>query len=600
MEARDFDVVVIGSGFGGSVAALRFAEAGQSVAVLERGAPTTRETFAADLQFLWDPKRGRLGMSEYTRRGANVFTWAGSTVGGGSYLFAGVLKRRADFAGFPAGIDADSLGPHYDQAERMLGAQLYPTHHPYGDVRATRLMFHAERRLRRDHPEMVEEAGPLKLAVSFAPKGVPVGTPFVNAHGAPQRYSDPDESALLGGDIDSKNSLDKNYLFLAAARGAKISPLREADRIEPLPGGGYRVHYVERIPTVGGHASWRGAIFADGPPREEAGTVTARRVVIAAGALGSTQLLLRNRDLHRTLPALSPTLGTRYSTNGDYITLMLPLPGMGLALASLVLFFILLATRGLALATALALPLYWLGMALARKLYEPDRGTTCSDFISLRSDRQHPERAIVEGGRYPTPGKLSLAFVLSVLGLYRPESYVRIGKLVTFLRNWIPPFGILARLLPLPLLQMGRDDAFGRVTLDPQGRATIDFDMAANRDYYAFQDKVARLLSRASHALWIRNPLFDRWGFLQVPHNLGGTPMGDDAGSGVVDHAGRVFGYDDLMVLDGSIIPVAVGPNPSLTITALAERAMVAAVAQLGREGHIRARMRGADLERAG
>ena len=136
---------------------------------------------------------------------------------------------------------------------------------------------------------------------------------------------------------------------------------------------------------------------------------------------------------------------------------------------------------------------------------------------------------------------------------------------------------------------MGRDDAVGRIRLDQDGQAEIEIDLRKNDQYYSYSEMLGGLLADAARRRWMPNPVLRWLRIIDVPHNLGGVPMGEGPADGVVDDVGRVFGIDDLVVLDGSIIPRSLGPNPTLTITALAERAMTVLVAQLGAEGHLRA-----------
>jgi cholesterol oxidase len=135
---------------------------------------------------------------------------------------------------------------------------------------------------------------------------------------------------------------------------------------------------------------------------------------------------------------------------------------------------------------------------------------------------------------------------------------------------------------------MGRDAAYGEMSLRDD-QLWIDFDVAANADYYRYCDRIGKLVAKASRSRFVPNFLFKLSHRLQVPHNLGGVPMGIDRDHGVVDGCGRVFGHPNLMVLDGSILPAATGPNPSLTILAVAERAMDHVVAQVATTGEIRA-----------
>lgn len=591
------DVVVIGSGFGGAVAALRFAEAGQRVVVLERGDHVSRERFQADIDAVWMPERNAYGMHDLQKRGTPIIPWIGAAVGGGSHVYAGTLKRRHDWDGFPAEIGASDMPAYYARAEQMMEATPYPDYPPYSEVRAYQVMRAAGARCAQAHPDLVEEHGAINLAIAFAPKGGTPGAEFTNAHGARQRYYDPDENSLLGGDIDAKSSLDRNYLHLAqrAAVPAQIVPLCEADEIERLDDGRYRVHYAVHHPKAG----WAGVrhrwLRRRPQPDVTWRSIVARRVVVAAGAVGSTELLMRNRDVFETLPEVGPHVGTRYTTNGDYLTLLVFFRGLWPALGGLVAMIACLVA-----ALAFGVGAAWYGLGAGAAVYygalawsgrpmDPDRGTTNSEHICFRGHRGQRRGAYIESGRYPTPGRLFWAMVLSgVTGRFRPRLYAAIAAGSKVLREVVPPFGFLARLYPVPLLSMGRDDALGTMKLRG-GKVEIQFDLKQNAAFYAHLDELGRKLGKAAGARWAPHLLLQWLGRMEIPHNQGGVPMGRSAADGVVDHAGRVFGLPDLMVLDGSIIPVSVGPNPALTILALAERAMEIVVKQLEDEGRIHA-----------
>ena len=566
----DADVLVIGSGFGGAVATLRFAEAGHRVVVLERGDWVRRDDASVGPNLFWKPERGRFGVHDLRSRGDRVTPWLGAGVGGGSHVFAGTLKRSEDFAAYPASVRDADMSTYYERAERMMETHPHPTHGPYGDFPATNLLLDAGARLSQEEPGLVESHGLVPLAMQFAAEGQNPGDTIRNAHGAEQSTVCPDEQALLGGDIGPKNSLDHNYLHLAQKHGAHIQALTEVDRIEPLPLAGYRVHYKRWRPEH---------------KRQIKGSLSARRVVLAAGAVGTTELLLRNRDVHGTLPNLSPTLGSRYTTNGNFMSLIIPFRGIAVALLGFAALVAgLIAGNGiLALAGAVV---YYLQLALSGRPVEPDLGPTNSDYMKLRGRPGGQGSVYIEGGRYPTPIRLFGAMLLSALGLYRPSRYrwlVRISRVL----EWIPPLGALARAWPVPLLQMGRDDALGSMELDQNGRVAIKLDVDENRAFYDYLDQLGKKVARACNALWLPNLLHRLTGRLEVPHNQGGSPMGESAADGVVDHAGRVFGYRDLMVLDGSVIPCSPGPNPALTILALSERATDIAIAQLHDSGTI-------------
>jgi len=568
------DVIVIGSGFGGSVAALRFAQAGHSVRVLERGTWVTRDRNQVNLDAFWWPERGRFGPNDLRTRGQTILPWLGACVGGGSHVYAGTLKRDLDFGAFPAAIRDDDLDPYYTVAETMMGVRPYPDYAPYDRVRATQLMLRAGRVLHESYPDEVEEVGPVPLGISFAPASgtAKPSDPFINPHGARQHYSDPREQSLLGGDIGAKNSLDLNYLYLAERAGARIETLVEADRLERVDGR-FRVYARRYLPPRTWAERLRNRALLRPVPTELVCFV-ARRVVVAAGSIGSTELLLRNRDLYKTLPNLGPMLGSRYSTNGNSLSLLLPgrqYVGSWIAL----LISVIAALVGFATVAVIAFVVHAIALYASKdRAYDPDLGTTNSDFIRLRGRDGKRQGGYIEGGRYPTPGRLVLAVVLSLLGWWRPERYRRLISLTVAVRRFVPPLELLARSWPIPLLQLGRDDAWGRFVLDERGRASIAFDLDANREYYDWIDDWGRKVARSVGMGWAHAPWSRWWRRVEVPHSIGGVPMGESIENGVVDHAGRVFGVDDLFVLDGSILTEPPGPNPALTILALAERAM--------------------------
>ncbi|MBW2714150.1 MAG: hypothetical protein JRC77_10425, partial [Deltaproteobacteria bacterium] len=254
--------------------------------------------------------------------------------------------------------------------------------------------------------------------------------------------------------------------------------------------------------------------------------------------------------------------------------------GFAMAIAGLILWNWPAALAGLAL--------YAIGLLRSRPEFDPDIGTTNSDYIRFLHRDGTGQGVYIEGGRYPTPIRFFLSFVLSSFGLWKPGMYGRIMRFTNGLERILPPFELLARSWPLPLLQMGRDDAVGKFRLAENGRAVIDYPLDDNRAYYADLDRLGRWIAGSVGMRYIPNFIAKLSKRIEVPHNLGGAPMGDSAETGVVDHAGRVFGYDDLLVLDGSIIPVSLGPNPALTILALAERAMDIVLSQLDESETIR------------
>ncbi len=586
--ANEAEFVIIGSGFGGSVAALRLAQAGHQVVVLERGGRVARETFQADLDALWNPARNAYGFHDIRRRGQHIIPWVGAAVGGGSHVYAGTLKRRESFADFPHAIAATDMTPFYDRAESMLGGQPFPAWPPYSEVRATQLMFQVGQKLQAAHPDLVEGFGPVHLGISFAPQdgSAKPGETFTNVHGCEQRYFDPSEQSILGGDIDTKNSLDRNYLYVAerARCPVKIHSMCEADCIAVLPDGRFQITYVEHAALTGWAGFKKRWLFGAAQVPATA-TIIAQKLIIAAGSIGSSELLLRNRDVHKSLP-LPARVGTQYSTNGDYLTLIIPFRGLFVSWGAFVAMLI-CASLTQWYGVAIAAVLYFIGLAISQPPFDPDVGTTNSDHVRCKGPLGQSQGAYIESGRYPTPGRmLSAVLVSAFTGKFRPRRYRTLAKLSKILRL-VPPFGALARSYPIPLLSMGKDDAFGTFHLDAQHQIYIKYDINANTAFYQHLEKLGKLIGKTADAYWLPDILHKVLGRLEVPHNQGGVPMGNSASDGVVDHAGRVFGIKNLMVLDGAIIPRSIGPNPALTITAVAERAMEIVVAQLAVEGEI-------------
>jgi cholesterol oxidase len=591
-SSEQIEILIIGSGFGGSVAALRFAEAGHQVVVLERGDRVSREKFQVDLDAMWNPARNAYGFHDIRSRGKHIIPWVGAAVGGGSHVYAGTLKRRESFEDFPTAIAQADMAPYYVRAEAMLGGSTFPDWPPYSEVRATQLMNHVGEKLKAAHPELVEDFGPVHLGISFAPKdgsGKP-GATFINAHGCEQRYYDPREQSILGGDIDTKNSLDRNYLFLAekkAKRPIEIRSMCQADRIDVLADGRYQVTYRHHRPSTG-WAGFKQRWLFGSAPADATSTIVAKHLVVAAGCIGSNELLLRNRDVYKSLE-LDDKLGTQYTTNGDYLTLIVPFKGFFLSWGAFIAMVVCLFIKQW-YGVGIAAVLYYLGLFISAPPYDPDVGTTNSDHIRWKGHEGQTQGAYIESGRYPTPLRMiGAVFVSAFTGKFRPTRYRTLASISNVMRWLVPPFGALARTYPIPLLSMGKDDAYGTFQLDGRGHAFIKYDIDANKKFYQHLEKLGKLVGKAADAYWLPDIIHKVIGRLEVPHNQGGIPMGNSPRDGMVDHAGRVFGMKNLMVLDGSIIPHSIGPNPALTITAIAERAMEIVVAQLATDGEITA-----------
>ncbi|MFF6772271.1 GMC oxidoreductase [Streptomyces sp. NPDC012637] len=542
-----FDAVVVGSGFGGAVTAYRLADAGLSVCVLERGKPFPPGSFPRSphetAKNFWDPDSRLYGMYDmWSFSGMDALVSSG--LGGGSLIYANVLIRKPEswfvHESFDGGyenwpVTREDLDPHYQSVETMLGARKYPFDvEPYRSTPKTLAMRQAAERLG------LPWELPL-LAVSFGDPPVP-GAPLAggedNLHHSPRYACRLVGECDLGCNLGSKNSLDFTYLSAAQRLGADIRTLCEVRSFEPVREG-FRVSYIEHL--AGG----------DEDPSAPAvrRTVSAGRLVLSAGTLGTTYLLLRNRS---AFPALSPALGTHFSGNGDFLGLVLKArdrrqdrPG-----------------------------------ETVPRLMEPSFGPVITS--AMRVDRKgsgEGDRGFyIEDAGYPE----FLNWLVEHNVLTMSERVARF----LLRRGWSQLTGTarsrvgrqlgdamgkgLFTATSLPLLGMGRDVPNGRLFLR-DGHLDLDWKLAASDRYFdqmnATMERVSRSLGGryAANPLWLLNRLI-------TVHPVGGAPMGRTAREGVVDSFGRVFGYPGLSIADASVLPGPVGPNPSLTIAALADR----------------------------
>ncbi|WP_426592298.1 GMC oxidoreductase [Cellulomonas sp. McL0617] len=540
------DALVVGSGFGASVAAHRLASAGKHVVVMERGRPYPPGAFARTPAQMgrnfWDPSEGLYGLFDaWTFRGLEGLVSSG--LGGGSLIYANVLLRKDENwfvqeSPLPGGgyenwpISRADLDPHYDVVEKMLGATVYPYH----DTPKTMAIEAAA-------VEIGMPAVRPPLAVTFALPGedparnLPLAAAaYGSVHAGSRRVT-----CTLCGECDigcntgAKNTLDHTYLSSAAHHGADVRTLHEVRGLRPLDGGGYEVRYVV-------HDEEHGASTASLPER----TIVARRVVLGAGTFGTTFLLLRSRA---SLPALGPALGTRFSGNGDLLTVLLnctrdgkPFPvdgGVGPVITT--------AIRRADAADG--------DGETGRGFYVEDAGFP--GFLSW----------LVETSQLKPAARRAAAFAWQVVRnrvLAGGQSNIS-GDLSTLLGDGHLSAG------SLPLLGMGRDVPDGRMGLQG-GNLEIDWTTATSKAYFADVRDAMERLGDALGADFQDNPLWWARHIITV-HPLGGAPIGRHVGEGVCDEFGEVRGHPGLYVVDGAAMPGAVGANPSLTIAAMSDRA---------------------------
>ncbi|MEP6761983.1 MAG: GMC family oxidoreductase [Sporichthyaceae bacterium] len=514
---HDYDVLVVGSGFGGSVTALRLTEKGYRVGVLEAGRRFADDEFAKTSwdvrRFLWAPKLGCYGIQRIVRL-KDVVVLAGAGVGGGSLNYANTLYEPPDaFYADPQWRDItdwrSELAPHYATAARMLGVVTNPTMTP-SDVAMKAVA---------DEMGVGDTFRLTPVGVFFgAPAGETVPDPYFGGAGPSRTGCLECGACMTGCRYGAKNTLPKNYLWLAEHAGATVHPLTTVTALRPLDDG----WAVDTVRT----GAWRA-----GRTRR---TVTASQVVLAAGALGTQRLLHRMHD-DGVLDRLSPALGRLTRTNSE------------------------------ALLGAQAV----------------DRRVDYSHGVAITSSFHPDPDTHVEPVRYAAGSNLMglLSTVLTDGGGRVPRWVRWVGTalrhpwiFVRSLSNWHwserTIIGLVMQPLDNSLVVSGRRGLFGRWHLTTQqghGEPNPSWIPAGN-------DAIRRLARHiGGHP---GGSVGDLVGAPMTAHFLGGATIGADPEHGVVDAWHRVYGYDGLHVVDGAAVSANLGVNPSLTITAQVERAM--------------------------
>jgi cholesterol oxidase len=514
--------------------AYRLAEAGLSVCVLERGKAYPPGSFPRSpwetSRNFWDPSEGLHGLFDiWTFRGLGGIVASG--LGGGSLLWSNVVLRkdRSTFVkeeGEYWPVDYDDLEPHYERHERMLRATPYPfDREPYDRTYKTKAMEHAS-------GELGLEWFLPPLAVAFDPgDGRPrPGEPILgeeNLHGRTRLTCLLCGECNIGCNYGAKNTLDFNYLSLAKLRhGAEIRTRSEVKSFAPRPEGGYAIDYVDH---------------AEGVP----GRLTADRLVLSAGAFGSTYLLLKNRQ---AFPHLSERLGTHLCGNGDFLALAIKAKENG--------------------AARIVDPGY--GPVITSTIRVKDKAEGGTGRGYYLQDGGHPQAVnwIIETsfqlGVLRNLLRLTKRLVLKWLRLDRRSD---IGREVA---AFFSPADLSSS--SMPLFSMGRDMPDGNMTLTEDGYLDVDWNKRSSTPFFEDLRRTAKDVARVLDAKYVDGPPWYMSRLVTV-HPLGGCPMGRDEHEGVVDSFGRVFNYPGLLVVDGSILPGPVGPNPSTTIAAVAHRA---------------------------
>ncbi|MGE5286490.1 MAG: GMC oxidoreductase [Micromonosporaceae bacterium] len=530
MNEFDYDVVVIGSGFGGSVAALRLTEKGYKVAVLEAGRrfddpanPVPGQRHAAlpktswrTHKYLWAPPLGLKGIQRIHllrgQKGSRVLILAGAGVGGGSLVYANTLYEppQAFFADRQWRDITDwhaELTPFYAQAKRMLGVTTNPTMTP-ADMAIKKV---AQRLGRADTFRLT----PVGVYFGETP-GKESEDPYFGGAGPRRATCTECGSCMTGCRGGAKNMLTENYLYLAERAGARIIPMTTVTAVRPGPGG-----YTVEVKRTGSAGRRRRSI-------------TARQVVFAAGTYG-TQKLLHRMKATGTLPRLSARLGEVTRTNSEAI----------------------------------------LGAERFRS-----RGDDHSRGVAITSSFHPDDQTHIEPTRYG-PGSNAMGALRTLLidGDGRAPRWAKfVGLAATHpwdlvrlpnLRNW-------SRRTVIALVMQTRDNS---ITVRPE-RGPLGWGMRAGPGHgepspawipeaHRAVRMLAEELGGIAGGTWL-----DLAGIPTTAHFIGGCVIGGSAETGVIDPYHRVYGHEGLHIVDGSAVSANLGVNPSLTITAQAERAM--------------------------
>jgi cholesterol oxidase len=516
VPVRDFDVVIIGSGFGGSVAALRLTEKGYRVAVLEAGARFDDHDFPQTSwnlrKFFFLPSLGLCGIQRIHFLPDSVIL-AGAGVGGGSLVYANTLyvppssyfedPQWAHITDWHA-----ELAPWYDQASRMLG------------VVQNQFVSPSDTAMRR----VAEQHGvghtfrltPVGVHFGEGP-GCASGDPFFGGVGPERRGCTNCGECMTGCRHNAKNTLPKNYLGLAEKAGALVFPLTTARAVRRTADGRWHIE-----------AKWTGRLIGG------ALTFTADQIIVAAGTYNTQKLLHRMKD-DGVLPGLSPMLGEASRTNDEALVGAIFPHGTG---------------EDFSLGSAITSSF----MFDEHTHVEPVRYGRGSNAMALL-------QTFLTSGE--TPRHSRRQWLRQVIT--QPRGFVRLLDV----RRWSERtvISLIMRNLPSSLHVRGTRGRFGwRLT------STND-DRRPNPTYIPAAHEVAKSLA-AQHDGVAAGTIVDLFGAPLTAHFVGGCVVGDTADSGVVDPYHRVWNYPTMHIVDGSTVTANLGVNPALTITAQAERAM--------------------------
>jgi cholesterol oxidase len=528
-KAKTYDFIVIGSGFGGSISAMRLTEKGYDVLLLERGKRFRDKEFAESDWNLWKhqwiPALRCFGIWQNTLLNG-IMILHGSGVGGGSLVYANVLMEPDDklFSAPAWSHLADwktLLRPHYDTAKRTLGVTSNPRLWPADDA-----LKAVASELQRSDTFRETDVG---VFFNEEKPGEVVPDPYFGGEGPERCGCTHCGACMVGCRENAKNTLVKNYLYFAEKWGATVQPEAAVNDIQPLSGDqpdGARFEVLYRKTT-----SW---------PIRPLKRVRARNVIVSAGAVNTNRLLLRCRDVTRSLPKLSTTLGDNVRTNSESLT----------------------------------------------GVISRDKSMDYSKGVAIGSIFKADEMTQMEAVRFPAGSGAMLVMLAAPLIKPNQRRAIRfietllliLWRPVDFLRSKI--FSDLAARSTV-ILTMQTQDNLMRVRLGRNLFTLFRKDLVCEHDKENPVQADLEIAHRATHLLagkvnGIPQGMVNQ-SLLNIPgtaHFMGGVPFGQTAEDGVIDLNCEVHHYPGLYVVDGSIMPANPGINPTLTIAALAEYAM--------------------------
>jgi cholesterol oxidase len=531
--ADSFDYVIIGSGFGGSVSAMRLTEKGYSVLVLEKGKRFEDKDFAKSnwqfWKYLWLPALRAHGIMQISiLKGVMVLHGAG--VGGGSLGYANVLEVPSDetFA-TPAWNQpmkwGEALYPHYETAKRMLGAARNPKL-----WKADEVLKQMSEEIGMGHTFRATDVGSF-----FGEAGVIVPDPYFGGQGPARAGCRHCGGCMVGCRHNAKNTLPKNYLYFAEKNGAEVQSEVEVIDVRPWTEDGRR----STVNGLSSDARYAVTYRTSTKLFKQTQTVYAKNIIFSAGVMGTMKLLLNLRDVKKSLPRLSGRLGTMVRTNSEGL----------------------------------------LG-SVARK-----SDVNYSEGVAISSIYNHDEQTRIEPVRYPDGSSL-MRFLAAPL-IDKNFSIPR--RLLNFL-GWALTHPIdFAKALILPgwahnvtiLLIMQHADNRMRFSIGRSAFTLFRTGMVADEEpgytinaQVEGSHEITRDFAQRTNGVPLGSIGENLLGLPTTAHILGGAPIGKNANEGVVNENFQVHSYEGMYIIDGSVMPANPGVNPSLTITALAEYAM--------------------------